>query len=304
MPTPPDCEATARPPGGGTDPLKVASREMSGRLLISPRQFGPTIRMLRRRARSSIARCIAAPSSPSSSKPEEMTTAAGMPASAASSRVASTRVAGTATTARSTRPGTSTRRGRAGTPPTSETVGCTACTVAGEATGDDRAEHGGAHAGAVATYAGDRHAARIEEGLEGAGLGPALPLVRGVQRGRRRGGVHLDLDAASLHGPRDREAGVDEDAEHAVVLTQDLGDEAAQASFPTGCGEVLEKQAARTETVQGVVDQERHLRGTGLDGLRGTEGDQAAVPLDDEGQGPGIVAQLTRRRPGPPDGWG
>ena len=45
MPTPPDWEATARPPAGGRSPPKVASSRTSGWLSSSPRQLGPTTRM-------------------------------------------------------------------------------------------------------------------------------------------------------------------------------------------------------------------------------------------------------------------
>ena len=148
-----------------------------------------------------MARCIAAPSSPSSSKPEEMTTAAGMPASAASARVASTAVAGTAITARSTGPGTSTRRGHAGDAADLGDGGVHGVHGAGEAAGDDRAQHRGAHPGAVAPYPRHRDAARVEQRVEREGLGPALTLVGGVDgRGGGRG-VHLDVDVAALARP-------------------------------------------------------------------------------------------------------
>ena len=125
MPTPPDCEAIARPPVGGTNGLKVALSRTSGWLDISPRQLGPTSRMLCSRAVRSISRWISRPSPPSSSKPEEMTTAEDAPAVAASRMVSSTRPAGTATTTRSTCHGTSPRRGYAVTPSTASACGCT-----------------------------------------------------------------------------------------------------------------------------------------------------------------------------------
>ena len=123
IPTPPDWEATARPPGGGTVRENVALRRMAGSLDITPRQFGPTRRMLFSRATRSISRCISAPSGPSSPSPDEMTTTAETPASAASSTAARTRAAGTAMIARSTCAGTSASRGKAGIPSIEDDLG-------------------------------------------------------------------------------------------------------------------------------------------------------------------------------------
>ena len=129
IPTPPDCEATARPPGGGTVSENVALRRMAGSLVITPRQFGPTRRMLFSRATRTISRCMAAPSGPSSASPDEMTTTAETPASAASWTAARTRAAGTATIARSTCAGTRVSRGKAGIPSIEETSGWTTDTA-------------------------------------------------------------------------------------------------------------------------------------------------------------------------------
>ncbi len=54
MPTPPDCDPMASPPEGGRPRVKVALREMAGSFAMTPRQFGPTIRMLCLRAAATI----------------------------------------------------------------------------------------------------------------------------------------------------------------------------------------------------------------------------------------------------------
>ena len=129
MPTPPDCEAIARPPGGGTASLNVALSRSSGSLLITPRQLGPTSRMLCDRARSSISRWRAAPSAPISWNPDEITTAVRTPAAPASRSASSTRAAGTATMARSTCSGRSVKWADDATPATTAPLGCTTCRV-------------------------------------------------------------------------------------------------------------------------------------------------------------------------------
>jgi hypothetical protein len=128
IPTPPDCDATASPPGGGTLRVKVALRRTAGSLTITPRQLGPISRMSCSRAVRRTRCCILAPSAPSSPKPDEMTTTAEMLARAASRTTASTWRAGTATIATSTCFGTSVRWRTAGTPSTEPTSGCTTCT--------------------------------------------------------------------------------------------------------------------------------------------------------------------------------
>src|SRR5665213_557706 len=45
MPSAPDCEANAMPPGTGMRDAKVASRRTSAAVLMTPKQLGPTTRM-------------------------------------------------------------------------------------------------------------------------------------------------------------------------------------------------------------------------------------------------------------------
>ena len=277
---------------------------MSGRLLITPRQLGPTMRMLRRRARSSIARCIAAPSSPSSSKPEEMTTAAGMPASAASARVASTAVAGTAITARSTGPGTSTRRGHAGTPPISVTVGWTACTVpvkppatierstAAPTPVPSRRTPVTATLRGYSSGCSDRVSARHSRSSA-------------ASTAARRGcGVHLDVHVAGLRLAGHREAGVEEHRDHAVVVAEDLGHEAAPPAVASGRGEMLEQQAAEPEAVQGVVDEEARPRRPRDRRVRRCRARPRRRPARRPARGCRDRRPGARRTPPPPAGWG
>ena len=90
--------------------LEALSRS-DGSLLISPKEFGPTTRIPAPRARRSSSAWRRAPSRPSSANPPETTSSALTPASAHSSTTSSTAWAGTAMTARSTRPGTAATEG-------------------------------------------------------------------------------------------------------------------------------------------------------------------------------------------------
>ena len=88
-----------------------------------------------------------------------------------------------------------------------------------------------------------------------------------------------------------------------MVVAEHFGDEAAQPAIAPGGCEVLEQQAAEPEAVQGVVDEEAHLGAPGTDGLRGAERDHVPGPLDDQGEGVGIGAEvLDVRRSHPPVG--
>jgi hypothetical protein len=83
-------------PGEEIPAAKVAFRPVGGR--ITPRQFGPTIRIPFARAVARIWRSSSAPSAPTSLKPAEMMTTALTPAAAHSSTVAGIVVAGVAMT--------------------------------------------------------------------------------------------------------------------------------------------------------------------------------------------------------------
>ena len=120
MPTPPDWTPTPAMPAAGWRAANVASRRMPGTAM--PRQFGPTSRMPWRRQQSSSAPVAAR------SSPELITTSAPTPRSPHSSAIRSTAAAGTASTARSTGPGSAAGDGTHGTPSISEACGFTACT--------------------------------------------------------------------------------------------------------------------------------------------------------------------------------
>lgn len=100
----PECEKNPSGPGRGMPGANVTFRRAEGR--IHPRQFGPRTRRGCPRSQSRIRASRSRPSGPASRKPAEMTTAAGTPFATQSSRTGSTEGAGTATTARSTSPGT------------------------------------------------------------------------------------------------------------------------------------------------------------------------------------------------------
>ena len=99
----PDCETSASLPGRAGVRAKVASSPLSVRM--RPMQFGPSRRTPPRRAALSIAASCARPCGPASPKPLLSTTAARMPAAAASSMIFATVRAGVAMTASSTGPG-------------------------------------------------------------------------------------------------------------------------------------------------------------------------------------------------------
>ncbi len=93
-------------PAGGAEGAKVALSATPGSVLITPMQFGPTIRTPAVRTRVIRARSRSMPSPPISLKPAEMTTRPRTPAATHSSATASTCSFGTTITARSTGPGT------------------------------------------------------------------------------------------------------------------------------------------------------------------------------------------------------
>ena len=102
---------------------KVALRPVSG--LITPRQFGPMMRMRPRRASASTFASSSTPAGPVSLKPAEMMIAFGTPPSTHSPIIAGTVGAGVTMTARSTGSGTSPRRGYALIPSTFGRFGLT-----------------------------------------------------------------------------------------------------------------------------------------------------------------------------------
>src|SRR6202171_2082422 len=95
-----------RPRGGVVGP-NVAFIETSGAVLITPMQFGPTIRIPASRQTASRSACRRTPSSPDSLNPEEITTRLLTPFFAHWRAVSTAWIAGRATTARATGPGIS-----------------------------------------------------------------------------------------------------------------------------------------------------------------------------------------------------
>jgi len=106
-PRAPDWDMNPTRPGRGTVGPKLASRHTRGSVLTMPRQLGPIRRMPAARQTASSSRWRSAPSGPISAKPAETTTMARTPLAAQSRAAWTTEGAGTASTARSTGPGTS-----------------------------------------------------------------------------------------------------------------------------------------------------------------------------------------------------
>ncbi len=230
MPTPPDWEATATPPCGGRVRVKVAFRLTPGRFASRPRQFGPTTRMLWRRAIRTISRSRSGPSPPSSPSPEDRMTRPRVPAAAASRTASTTRSAGTARTARSTGCPTAARSGWAGTPPTVGGQRVDDDQLAVEPAVADRGQHGRTDAAAVTAYPDDGDAARGEQGGQRARLGGELATVGGRHRAVGGGGVELERGDPVLGGGGDVEPGVVEHAQHHAVVGEHLRGEPAYAA--------------------------------------------------------------------------
>jgi len=111
LPRAPLCETNAMLPTGGSDSLKVALSPTAGSVLNTPKQFGPTSERWCSRARSMTSASSAAPASPTSRNPDEMTIAPFAPARPSSSMVSATRGAGTITTPSSGASGSARRSG-------------------------------------------------------------------------------------------------------------------------------------------------------------------------------------------------
>ena len=126
-PTPPDCVATASPPGPGNVRANDALRTPVGPSAMTPCEFGPTSRTLWARASASRSRPAAVWPGPES--PDDTTTTAPTPAWQASVITSITWSAGTTTTTRSTGSGTAVTDAYAVTPatslPSTSASGCT-----------------------------------------------------------------------------------------------------------------------------------------------------------------------------------
>ncbi len=81
-PNAPDWLKMPARPGTGRHGARVALRRTAGSVLATPRQFGPITRMPAAWAARTSARCAAAPSTPASAKPAEITTSPCAPAAA------------------------------------------------------------------------------------------------------------------------------------------------------------------------------------------------------------------------------
>ena len=112
-----------QPPGQRIERAKVAFIRTSGSVLITPRQFGPTIRIPCLRATLSICGLDRGAGAPRLAEAAVMIVTARTPIEAASSITPGTADAGTATTARSTGSGIDNSAGNAGTPQTARAEG-------------------------------------------------------------------------------------------------------------------------------------------------------------------------------------
>ena len=282
---PPDWEATARPPTSGTSWRRVALRPAP--LASTPCELGPTRRRLCARAR--VSSSWRRSSLPLPEKPDEMTTAAPAPLAAASRSTSATPSAGTATTTRSTGPSRSARLRTVGSPSIDVGLGVHHVHGAGVRRAADRVEHAVPEAARRPAYADHGDARRVQQRPERPGGGAPLPLVGRLDR--LAGGVGAQLD---LHLARDRpaggaEPGRAEDAQHPVVVAEDLRLEAADPVAPTERGEVLQEQAAQAPAAVLVGDQERDLGGAGGEQLGGRQTGDPPTHERHQGRRRGVV---------------
>ena len=126
IPTPPDCEAMAIPPGANAWLVNVALSPQA--VDTTPRQLGPTMRMPCRRAAASTSSCMRSPSAPSSANPAETTTAVGTPAVPHSRDDLGHRRGGDGDDRQVGHRVELVERATASTPPTTPAVGCTTLT--------------------------------------------------------------------------------------------------------------------------------------------------------------------------------
>ena len=100
---------------------------------------------------------------------------------------------------------------------------------------------------------------RAEQPAHRGGLRPVLTTFHDAHGRVGRQDRELDDEHAVLHALADAVAGVGEDLGHPAVLGQHLGDEARDAAFASGLGQVLEQELGDAATLVGVLDQERDL---------------------------------------------
>ena len=153
----------------------------------------------------------------------------------------------------------------------------------------DRVEHAVPEAARRPAYADHGDARRVQQRPERPGGGAPLPLVGRLDR--LAGGVGAQLD---LHLARDRpaggaEPGRAEDAQHPVVVAEDLRLEAADPVPPAERGEVLQEQAAQAPAAVLVGDQERDLGGAGGEQLGGRQTGDPPTHERHQGRRRGVV---------------
>jgi hypothetical protein len=134
--------------------------------------------------------------------------------------------------------------------------------------GDDRAavpaiaevaQHRRADALAAGARAVDRDRARADQAGDrprlGAVLAALLHLAGLLGRGDREAQMHHAIGVLAL----DLISGVAEDAQHAAVVREHLGDEPGDAVLASGIGQVLEQDGSDAPALVRVLDHERHL---------------------------------------------
>ncbi len=155
---------------------------------------------------------------------------------------------------------------------------------AGEAAGQEMAEQHMARRAGPARRADDSDRARAEDRLQRGGRGHmqarvgARP-VGGI--GRQR---DLDLDHPAVEPTASAESESREQAEHAPIGGQDLGQQRADAGAPRVLRQALEQDGPDTMSVCGVVDRDSHLGARWVaQRIVGGQRHDAPVALHDEG---------------------
>ena len=141
----------------------------------------------------------------------------------------------------------------------------------------------------AAAGADDRDRARVEEPLDGGGLGAVLAAAHHPDRGV--GGVDRELEGehALVVAAGDAVAGVAEGLDHPLVVGQHLGGEPLDAPLPARLGQVLEQQLPDPPALVLVLDQERHLGLAGLGDVVAPDRDHPALEQQHQRHPVGVV---------------
>jgi hypothetical protein len=144
----------------------------------------------------------------------------------------------------------------------------------GEVAGDQVAHQCLSDGVLTPTGSDDRDGARVEERIDRGRLGPVLPAAHQADRVVGRVDRELHNDKPVLQSTGHDVAGLTEGLQHAVVVGEDLGDEAFDPALTPGLSEMLQQHVGDATSLVAVLDQERDLGLAGADPVVAADGDQ------------------------------